>query len=90
MRPKQVARMGVDAVTAQEWYLKYGDESHIWREKMFASPFGRLKGLWAPSVHGQGTRCTQLINRALVCPKKSLQPENWGRPSAKMDSAASK
>ena len=32
MRPKQVARMGVDALTAQEWYLQYGDESHVRRE----------------------------------------------------------
>ena len=41
--------------------------------KCFVSSFGRSKGLWAPSVHGQGTRCAQLINRALVCQKK---PQN--------------
>ena len=32
---KQVARMGIDVVTAEEWYMKYGDESHISREEMF-------------------------------------------------------
>ena len=32
---KQVARMGVDAVTAEEWYMKYGHEGHISREEMF-------------------------------------------------------
>ena len=29
---RQVARLSVDAVTAEDWYMKYGDESHISRE----------------------------------------------------------
>ena len=32
---KQVARMGIDVVTAAEWYMQYGDESHVSREEMF-------------------------------------------------------
>ena len=83
--------MGVDAVSAQDGICSVLVNPTSGERKCFVSPFGRLKGLWAPIVHGQGTRCTQLINRALVCPpQKTLKPENWGGPSAKMDSAASK
>ena len=32
---KQIALMGCDAVTAEEWYQKYGHDTYLTREEMF-------------------------------------------------------